>query len=215
MASNSNTKKMADPKQLNWDLLKELKCPVCLEYMELPFKLCENGHNICDSCGPQVSKCPSCTGTFCKARNFSLERIAATAIYPCKNRENGCEETFTVNHRSECLLQSTQCPFRTFSEVRCPWFGTLSYIVSHVRSEHSREFNEHRSGGVEVPIQNFNKSQRYCKAIFMWGTLFYLVWETTQLTFYFSVFHVGHKKEDEEFMDEFRLGKYIYIYIYF
>jgi hypothetical protein len=41
---------MADPKQLDWCLLKELECPVCLEYMESPIKLCENGHNICDNC---------------------------------------------------------------------------------------------------------------------------------------------------------------------
>jgi hypothetical protein len=42
MESNSDTKKMADPKQLDWDLLKELECPVCLEYMESPIKMCEN-----------------------------------------------------------------------------------------------------------------------------------------------------------------------------
>jgi hypothetical protein len=212
MASNSNTKKMADPKQLDWDLLKELECPVCFEYLESPIKLCENGHSICDGCGLQVPKCPSCRGTFTEARNFTLERIAATAIYPCKNREAGCGETFTVNHKnshkSECLFQSTHCPFRKFSEVKCPWYGSLSDIAGHVRSEHGREFSEHRSGGVELTLQNFNKEQRYCKAIFMWGKLFYLVWETTQLTFYFSVFHVGHMKEEEEFVYEFKLGKY-------
>jgi len=212
MASNSNAKKMAHPKQLDWDLLKELECPVCLEHMESPIRLCEMGHSICDSCGLQVSNCPSCSGTFTKARNFSLERIAATAIYPCKNREAGCEETFTVNHknshRSVCLFQTTQCPFRVFSEVKCPWFGTLSDIVCHVRSEHGREFSEHKSGGVEVILHNFNKAQRYCKAILMWGKLFYLVWETTQFTFYFSVFQFDRKKEDEEFIYEFKLGKY-------
>jgi len=97
MVSNSNTKKMAHPKQLDWDLLKELEC---LEHMEPPIRLCKNGHSICDSCGLQVSNCPSCRRTFTKARNFSLERIAATAIYPCKNREASSEETFTVNHKT-------------------------------------------------------------------------------------------------------------------
>jgi hypothetical protein len=106
------------------------------------------------------------------------------------------------------LFHSKECPFRTFSEVKCPWYGILSDIEGHVRSEHSREFSEIKNGGVEVTLQNFNKAQHYCKAIFMWGKLFCLVWETTELTFYFSVFHVGHKKEDEEFIYEFRLGKY-------
>jgi len=99
---------MADPKQLDWDLLKELECPVCLEYMESPIKMCENGHTICDSCGSQVSKCPSCRGTFTKARNFTLGRIAATAIFPCKNREAGCGKTFTVNHKNS---HQSQCWF--------------------------------------------------------------------------------------------------------
>jgi hypothetical protein len=122
MASNSNTKKMAGPQQFHWDLLKELECPVCLEYMESPIKMCEKGHTICDRCGSQVSKCPSCEGTFTKARNFTLERIAATVKYPCKNREAGCKETFTLihknSHQSECLFQSKACPFRKCSEVK-------------------------------------------------------------------------------------------------
>ena len=80
--------------------------------------------------------------------------------------------------------------------------------MSNVRSEHGREFSEYRIGGVEMILQNFNKAQRYCKAILMWGKLFYLVWEITQFTVYFSVFQVDHKKEDEEFIYEFKLGKY-------
>lgn len=31
-------------------LLKELKCPVCMEYMVPPIKLCTSGHNICSKC---------------------------------------------------------------------------------------------------------------------------------------------------------------------
>ena len=32
--------------------------------------------------------------------------------------------------------------------------------------------------------------------------------KVTRLTLYFSVFHTGHKKEEEEFIYEFKLGKY-------
>jgi hypothetical protein len=105
------------------------------------------------------------------------------------------------------LFQSTECPFTKFSDVKCPWSGTLSDIAAHVRSKHGTEFSEH-SRGFAVTLQNFNKAQRYCKAIFMWDKLFYLVWEITHLTFYFFVFHVGHKKEDGEFIYEFKLGNY-------
>jgi hypothetical protein len=209
MASNINTKKMANQKHLDLDLLKELECPVCLQYMESPIRMCESGH-ICDSCGSQVTKCPSCGGGFTKARNFTLERIADTAIYPCINREVGCEETFTGDHRkshqSECLFQNRECPFRKFSVVICPWWGKIFDIEDHVRSDHGTQFIAY-SGGFGVKLMKFNKARLYCKAIFMWGKLFYLVWEITQLTFYFSVFHFGHKEEDEEFIYEFKLGK--------
>jgi hypothetical protein len=200
---------MADQKHLDWELLKELECPVCLEYMESPIRMCETGHNICVSCGSQVPKCPSCRGKFTEARNFTLERIAAVAIYPCKNREAGCEETFTVyhknSHQAECSFQSKECPFTKFSDVKCPWSGTLSDIAAHVRSKHGTDFSAH-SRGFEVTLQNFKKIQRYCKAIFMCDKLFYLVWEITNFTFYFSVFHVGHKKEDGEYIYEIKLG---------
>jgi hypothetical protein len=79
--------------------------------------------------------------------------------------------------------------------------------VGHVRSEHGREFSELRGGGFEVTLEKFNKAQSYFKVIFMWGKLFCLVWETTELTFYFSVFHVDHKKEDEEFVYEFKVER--------
>ncbi|GFG39721.1 hypothetical protein Cfor_11126 [Coptotermes formosanus] len=111
------------------------------------------------------------------------------------------------NHQSECLFQSRECPFRKFSDDKCSWSGILSDIGGHVRSEHGRKIIEHTSG-LAVTLQNFNTAQRYFKAISIWGELFYLVWETTNLTFYFSVFHVGHKKEAEEFIYEFKLGKY-------
>jgi len=80
--------------------------------------MCENGHTICDSCGSQVSKCQSCGGTLTKARNFTLERIAATVIYPCKNKESGCKETFTVNHKnshqSECFFRAKHALLENF-----------------------------------------------------------------------------------------------------
>jgi hypothetical protein len=201
---------MAALKSLDWDLLKELECPVCLEYMTSSIKMCENGHNICDSCRSRISTCPTCKGEFIKGRNITLERIAAAAIYPCKNREAGCEQTFTVDeissHESECFYQSRECPFRKLSDVDCPWTGALSIIGRHVRSDHGNETGEH-SGAFEVTLNNFNTAQRYYKAIFTWGKLFYLVWETTYSTFYFSVFLVGQNNEAEDFLYDFKICK--------
>jgi hypothetical protein len=127
----STTQKMSG-KQIVWELLEQLECPVCGEYMSSPIKMCENGHNICSSCKERVSNCPSCRGMFLIARNIALVQLAATAIYPCKNREGGCEETFTLNDRennnAECLFRSRECLFRKISGVHCAWTGTLSDI---------------------------------------------------------------------------------------
>jgi len=105
--------------------------------MTSPIKMCENGHNICSSCKERLSDCPSCRGEFCKVRNIALETLAATAIYPCKNREAGCGETFTTNdkdsHLAECLFQSRECPFRKLSGVDCAWTGTLSDVPCHIK----------------------------------------------------------------------------------
>ena len=211
MASTSNTKKMASSKHLDWDLLKDLMCDVCGEYMVSIIETCEKGHDVCYRCWSRLSNCRLCQNKSNVVMNFTLKRIAARTIFPCKYRLAGCEETLTVNdiknHRSECLFESRQCPFKEFSDVKCPWSGILSDIGGHVRSEHRTEVSEHTSG-FEVILQNFSTEKRYFKAIFIWGKLFYLVWQTTQLTFYFSVFHVGHKNEADEFIYEFKLGKY-------
>jgi hypothetical protein len=116
-------------KQIYWDLLKELECPVCLKYMASQIKMCENGHNICGGCRERVSACPSCRGKFVIVRNIALEKLAATAIYPCKNREAGCKETFTVNgkggHLADCLFQSRECPFKKsiWRLLRLDWYS--------------------------------------------------------------------------------------------
>jgi hypothetical protein len=127
-------------KRLDWDLLGELECPVCVEYMASTIKMCENGHNICGGCKDRLSECPSCRGMFMKVRNIAVEKLAATAVYPCKNREGGCEETFTADNREShlavCLFQSRECPFRKLSGVDCPWTGSLSDIAVHIVAEH-------------------------------------------------------------------------------
>ena len=61
---------------LTLDLLPELECPVCLEYMLPPITMCENGHNICSTCKPKLLKCPTCSGAVMNVRNKSLENLA-------------------------------------------------------------------------------------------------------------------------------------------
>jgi hypothetical protein len=201
---------MSSPENLDWELLKELECPICLEYMVSAINMCGNGHNMCNSCRSKVSNCPSCKEEFIKGRNIALEKVAAIAMYPCKYREGGCKKALKKDnisyHNLACFYQSRECPFRKLSDVNCPWTGALTLIDSHVKSNHADQTAEH-SGAFEVKLQNFNKARRFCKAIFTLGKLFYLVWETTQQTFYFTVFCIGHKDEADRFIYDFVIGK--------
>ena len=194
---------------LNWKLLKELECPVCVEYMASPIKMCVNGHNVCNSCRSRVSTCPTCKGRFNDVRNISLENIAAAIIYPCRNREAGCTETFTaddiIKHQSVCLYESKQCPFRKLSAVNCPWTGTLSDIAAHVRSEHGTEATED-VGLFKVKLLDISRDRHYHHAVLILGELFYLVWETRAEAFSFAVFQFGRKNETEVFKYGIKIG---------
>ena len=69
--------------------------------------MCENGHNIRAGCKERLPNCPTCKGKFTNFRNIFLANLAATAIYPCKNREAGCKLTFTVDDRNKYLSVCT------------------------------------------------------------------------------------------------------------
>jgi hypothetical protein len=196
---------MAD-RHLHWDLLEELKCPVCLMYMASPIRMCVNGHNVCSSCKERLTQCPTCRGNFVNVRNVTLEKLAATAVYPCKNKEAGCEETFTAykreSHLAVCLFRSRECPFRTLSGVDCPWTGTLSDIPVHIRGDIR---GDHDSEIVEVPahfrveLLDFVEGSRYRRVVICLGELFYLTWETEGNILSFGVFHFGPKNETYNF----------------
>jgi hypothetical protein len=196
-------------KAVDWDLLKLLECPACMEYMASAITICEEGHSICTNCNSRVWACPTCEAKFIKTRNITLEKIAALIIYPCKNREAGCEETFTLDeinsHQSECLYQIRECPFRKLSGVNCPWTGILLLTNGHVKSEHWSETSE-TGRHFKVRLLNVSTSRRYRRAVFISDELFYLVWEIRRIAFYFSVFHFGHRKDNDVFKYSIKIG---------
>ena len=204
-----NTTQKMSGRQLDWELLKELQCPVCWEYMASPIKMCENGHNICGSCRESLSNCPTCRGTFINARNITVENLAATAVYPCKNRDAGCEETFSVNdkdnHLTDCLFQSRVCPFRKLSGVDCNWTGILSDIAVHILADHGRDTTEAQVH-FKIVLQDFVIGRRYRRAVIILGKIFYLAWETKGDIVSFGVFHFSPKNESNIFKYGFKIG---------
>lgn len=88
-------------------LLKGLECPVCLDYMRPPVKVCLAGHSICKYCRPKLNECPMCRKPFTTVRNLSLESISNKIHYKCMNANKGCEFSAVLadisNHEDSCL----------------------------------------------------------------------------------------------------------------
>jgi E3 ubiquitin-protein ligase SIAH1 len=128
-------------------LLKDLECPVCMEYMVPPIKLCKNGHNICSSCKNRVQYCPTCKVDFSEIRNLALENIARRQKYPCPNRKSGCLDLFSIEHIAEhhavCGYWKMNCPFFK-TNLNCSWQGFKSDLKEHTKAEHP-EFMFERS----------------------------------------------------------------------
>jgi len=196
-------------RHIDWELLKELQCPVCAEYMSSPIKMCENGHNICCSCKERLVECPICTGRFINVRNVTLENLAATAIYPCKNRKTGCEETFTVKdrnkHLSVCLYESRKCPVSLILGVNCCWSGTLSDIPIHIPAEHDGVIDQ-VPGHFKVNLLDFDRKKFYSHLVLVLGEFFFLVWDSKSKDFDFTVLHLGLKEDSKTFTYGIKIG---------
>ena len=156
-------------RHLSEALLKELKCPVCMEYMVPPIKLCTIGHNICSKCSESVQCCPTCRAEFSETRNMALENIARSQKYPCFNRENGCLEWFSIEHIAEhhavCIYGKIKCPFTL--NMKCTWIGFKSDLKEHANAEHKACFTYFpsiRSNMFEDRIVNLVS---YCHELFV------------------------------------------------
>ena len=201
---------MSNTKHFDYDLLKSLQCPVCLEYMLSHITLCENGHNICTNCRSTVSDCPSCKGRFLQVRNIALEDIAQNAIYPCKNRPGGCNEVLSVDdkvaHESSCLYETRVCPFTKLTGDSCAWTGVMSQVGAHVRCDHGCQ-TQNSLGIFVLKLETLCASKHYMQAVFAFGELFFIFWKTKECHIQFAVFHAGPKTDTEEFTYKFSVKR--------
>jgi E3 ubiquitin-protein ligase SIAH1 len=124
--------------------LSDLECPVCMEYMVPPIKLCTNGHNICSKCRQRVQRCPTCRAEFLETRNVALENIVRRQKYPCANRQRGCLDRFSIEHIAKhhagCVYGKIKCPFHLIKT--CSWNGLKNDLKEHAKSTHPKYFWE-------------------------------------------------------------------------
>ena len=123
-------------------LLKEMECPVCMDYMVPPIKLCTNGHNICSSCTERATCCPTCRAEFSETRCVALENIVRRQKYPCDNTESGCLELLSIEHiakhQGDCVYGKIKCPLHLFK--KCSWNGLKNDLKQHAKAVHPTAF---------------------------------------------------------------------------
>ena len=119
-------------------LLSDLECPVCMEYMVPPIKLCTKGHNICSRCRESVTNCPTCRASFTEIRSVVLENIVRSQKYPCANRRSGCLELFSIEHigkhQAGCVYGIIKCPLHLLK--KCSWKSLKNDLKGHAKAAH-------------------------------------------------------------------------------
>jgi hypothetical protein len=189
---------------LSKDLLQELECPVCMEYMLSPITMCEKGHNICSNCRSVLNKCPTCNQQFINARNVSLENLARDVQYPCIYRKSGCKKLIfqeqITEHQAECPYGSHKCPFAKLANDNCKWEGAVADIKSHIRAEHHRRVSV-VTGKQSIVCTNYT----YCRALFAVGEVFLYFSKVKDGIFYICVLYVGPKERASDFKYKIRI----------
>ena len=185
---------------LDEDLLKDLECPVCMQYMVPPIKLCTNGHNICSKCRERVQRCPTCMGEFLETRNLVLENIARKLKYPCANRQSGCLELFSIEHitkhQAACVYGKIKCPLQLV--LKCSWNGLKYDVKEHVKSEHPRFLYE-KSTFPDIYLSNT------WAVVYFFDELFTYHKEIKESRYYAAVQLIGTSSQASKYKCEFTL----------
>jgi hypothetical protein len=141
-------------------------------------------------------------------RNVTLEDIAKTTMYPCKNRELGCLLILSMDtrldHEADCLYKRRKCPFTKISNDSCCWTGIMSNIRSHVRQDHNSEI-KNVMGVFKIKLESLCASKYYREAVFTWGKLFFIFWEIKECNIHFAVFYIGPENDAEKFTYNFKI----------
>lgn len=119
-------------------ILAELECPVCTDYMHPPIRQCLIGHSFCDKCYQRLDKCPTCRNPKGTARSYALENLHQKLSFPCKNQVNGCPITMLGTnirkHEESCPFAPLICPLNVIND--CLWRGDLNDVIQHCLKRH-------------------------------------------------------------------------------
>jgi Seven in absentia protein family. len=192
------------------DFMKELECPVCLDYMMPPIVMCESGHSICSKCRPNLSKCPYCRQPFLNLRNKALESLSLRVKHPCCHKSYGCQLVFRADvkadHEIECPYRPYTCPLLKDNRIMCQWSGIHGDLKEHIQTKHKDRVTDINSWK-HVCIRKYKEENKYTRVIFACDEIFYQQFEVIDSTFYFVVQHVGPENCGSSFQYCFNLAK--------
>jgi len=143
---------------LEQSLLSELECPVCMEYMRPPVRMCVNGHNICNICRPNLPHCPTCRKRFLSTRNVAVEKLAREVKYPCTYSQFGCKEVFAHDklgeHQVKCRYAQLKDPAteHPLCTQPCDWTGNHNEVKNHLMESHLEMCIDYGEVRVEKPL---------------------------------------------------------------
>ncbi|CAH1131171.1 unnamed protein product [Ceutorhynchus assimilis] len=187
--------------EVDWNLLAELVCPVCFEYMHPPIFQCIKGHSICSSCKPQVVPCPVCRGEIRSTQNFLLENITGRMIYPCKYHKVGCTLAFKSTeiraHENCCEFGPYNCPMAEIEN--CTEKFTKADIIGHIENNHEEYILQ--NGKVSIPFGaggDGNFAKYY--VIKFSNRIFKVCFKYENRKFYWELQLIGPVEEAKKFM---------------
>jgi E3 ubiquitin-protein ligase SIAH1 len=194
---------------LREDFLKELECPVCMNYMAPPIWMCESGHSICESCRPKLNACPTCRQPFLSVRNKALENLSQLAKFPCPYKSYGCELVFAqeevTEHQILCPFRSYDCPLSKAEGIMCLWSGILPDMKEHIKAHHRNRLTE-LDFLKEVVIRKYRRDTKYSRVIIACGEIFHQQFEVIGNVFYFVIQHVGPENCESKFQYNFTMA---------
>ena len=175
------------------EVLEELKCPVCVEYMTPPIPMCQNGHNICNTCRQKVNQCAICKEEFLKSRCWLLENIIRKIKIRCQYYKEGCQFVSTCqfinSHEADCPDRPFNCPLSVVGTTNFCWRGHVSRMWDHILCKHP-DLAVPKAAKFVLTVDSTRPGTMY-RALSACGETFFLLFRVINLDLYCCVLYVG------------------------
>jgi len=175
------------------EVLEELKCPVCYNYMTPPIPMCQNGHNVCKTCRQRINKCPTCRQQFSQSRCWRLENVIQKMKFRCQYYTEGCEfvgpAQVITSHEANCPHSPFNCPFSVVVTKTFCWSGHISGMWSHILDKHTALVLP--EAGEFTFTVDYNGPEPLHRVLHVRGETFFLVCRLINMDLYCCVLYVG------------------------